>query len=112
MPTKNKPMPKVTRPVQYEIYKRKVNTPDALDLGDGKQLNLGKSVTILKDAGLAHTVNQKYGLDKKGRATGDVLVIPVDNNHLHEPGERGHRYTHTVPELPWQKGRKPYWDKE
>ncbi len=53
MSKKSKPIPKVTRPEQFEIYPRKQNTPGALDLGDGKQLKLGRSVTITKDKGLA-----------------------------------------------------------
>lgn len=108
----SKPIPKVTRPEQWEIYKRKTNTPGVLDLGDGQRVRLDKTVTILKDKGLAEAVNQRYGVNKGTRASGDVLVVPVSNNHLHEPGERGHRYTHTVPELPWQKGRKRYWEQE
>ncbi len=104
MSKKSKPIPKVTRPEQFEIYPRKTNTPGALDLGDGKQLKLGRSVTITKDKGLAEAVNQRYGLNRATRGTGDVLVVPVSNNHLHEDPHGVRRtFTFQMPAMPWHE---------
>lgn len=91
-------------PTQYEIVKARRNVGDHLDLGDGKQLNLAKiGPTIVKDHGVAMAVEQKYGRDKRGARSGDVLVIPVDNNHRHEDPHGLTHWTFTVPTLPWAK---------
>jgi hypothetical protein len=89
---------------RYEIMPRKINTPKVLILDDGRKVKLAsQGATVIKDAGLARAIDQQYGLDKRGRRLGDVLVIPVDNDHLHAPGEAGHRFTHSIPALPWHR---------
>lgn len=89
-------------PKQYEIYRRSQRTGNRLTLSDGTVVALNPKVnsTIVKDAGLAKQIEQEFG--HKG-GNGEVAVIEVDNNHLHEADNRGHRYTFTVPELPWHK---------
>lgn len=108
--SKRKAMPSVVRRERYEIVKRKTHTPGTLTLPDGRTVPLAKrGPTEIRDAGLARAIDAAHG---HKRGNGDVLVIPVDNNHLYDEGlGRIHHYTHTVPELPWQKGRKRYWEK-
>lgn len=98
-------------PKQYEIYRRTKKAGHRLTLSDGTAVALNRKVnsTIVKDAGLAKQIEQEFG--HKG-GSGDVLVVEVDNNHLHEADNRGHRYTFTVPELPWQKTGKKGGSKE
>lgn len=87
-------------PKQYEIYKRKKNSPNEINVG-GRRVKLAKSgPTIIKDAALAADIDQLHGRNA-GALDDSLLVVPVDNNHLHE--ERGHRYTFGVPALPWHK---------
>lgn len=97
-------------PRQYEIVRRTKRAGN-LRLSDGRTVKLNQKIntTVLHDAGLARAVEQEFG--HKG-GTGDVMVIETDNNHLHAPENDGHCYTFTVPALPWQKGRKYYWEKE
>lgn len=90
-------------PKQYEIYKRKKNSPSVVDVG-GRRVKLAASgPTIIKDAALAADLDQLHGRNA-GAIDDSLLVVPVDNNHLHE--EHGHRYTFGVGEMPWHKGKK------
>lgn len=91
-------------PKQYEILPSRKNTPQVLTLSDGRKVPLAKrGPTVIKDAGLAKAVDQEYGRARHAWRGGDVVVMEVDNNHLHEPENRGHCYTFTVPALPWHK---------
>ena len=89
-------------PKQYEIIKRKQNSPIRLRLSDGRTVPLSQKVntTVVHDAGLARAIEQEFG--HKG-GTGDVMVIETDNNHLHESDNKGHRYTFTNLAMPWAK---------
>lgn len=92
-------------PPAFEIYKRKKNSPNRIKVGDHdvKLANVGP--TIIHDAALAHDIDQLHGRNA-GERDDSLLVVPVDNDHLHRPGEAGHRYTFTVPELPWHRAQK------
>ena len=91
-------------PKQYEIVKTRANVGGSLTLGDGTVVPLAKvGPTVVKDAGLAKAIDQEYGRHKKARRNGDVLVIPVDNNHLNERDNRGHRYTFQTVAMPWAR---------
>jgi hypothetical protein len=90
-------------PKQWEVVRRKKNTPGRLTLSDGRAVTLNRKIntTIVKDAGLARAIDQEYGPRRGG--TGDVMVVECDNNHLHERENVGHHYTFQVPALPWHK---------
>ena len=91
-------------PKQYEILPSRMNTPRVLTLSDGRQVKLAKrGATIIRDAGLARAVDQEYGRRARTTSGGAVLVMETDNNHRHEPENRGHCYTFRVPALPWHK---------
>ena len=67
---------------------------------DGKTMNFGKKFGAfsLSDPGLAAEIKASYG-PKGSDAPGQVVVVPVDGPRGREPG---HKYTFTVPELPWK----------
>ena len=96
-------------PKAYEIMPRSQNCPRVLDV-DGHRVKLPKQgAAVVYDKGLAHALEQKYGLgtlNRKRRGSNDVWVGEVDNDHLHNPKTSGHCYTFTVVALPWHKGKK------
>lgn len=101
-------------PKAYEILPRREGAPKVLEV-DGHKIKLPKQgAAVVYDKGLAHAIEQKYGrgtLNGKLKGRNDVLVMEVDNDHLHRPDTRGHTYTFTVSELPWHKGKKHVFGK-
>ncbi len=97
-------------PKQWEVYRRSKKAGDSLTLSDGTVVGLNRKVnsTIVKDAALAKQIEQEFG--PKG-GNGDVMVVEVDNNHRHEPDNRGHTYTFSGVELPWHRGRRHVFGK-
>jgi hypothetical protein len=65
---------------------------------DGKELAFGERTNSFEvtDPGLAAEINDRYG----PKATGDVVVAP------HSVSDPGHRYTFTVPEMPWKRKKQ------
>lgn len=63
---------------------------------EGKDMTFGKKTHAFEvnDSGLAREIEAQHG----PKATGDVVVMP----HVIQR-EPGHRYTFTVPELPWKR---------
>lgn len=64
----------------------------------GREMRFGKksNAFTVSDMGLAREIEAEHG----ARETGEVVVI---RQPVREPG---HRYTFSVPELPWKKGKK------
>lgn len=63
---------------------------------DGKEMDFGAKTNAfeVRDPGLAAEIEARYG----PKATGDVVVARHPVNR-----EPGHRYTFTVPEMPWKR---------
>lgn len=91
--------PKVTRPRQYEIIKATTRAISSLNVG-GVKVPLRQHGTLVTDDALANDILQQHGQDKRAPFRDDVMVVPVDDrNPTHESG---HRYSFTVPAMPWK----------
>jgi len=82
-----------TRPDEaYEVIAAQPSTPKALEL-DGNEYKFRDSGMMrMKDRGLAMAMREKYG---RG-----ITVTKV--RYPHE-ADRGHRFTFSVPEMPWKR---------
>lgn len=83
-------------PRRYMVVKASQRDLPSLQAGD-RELAFGKSGMEIVDPGVAHEIEDRYGV----KGTGDVVVVPhyVDR-------EPGHHYTFSVPELPWKRKKE------
>lgn len=93
-------VPKVTRPKQYEIIKASTRAFNSIQVG-GVMVPIRQHGTLVTDSGLARDIEQSFGQDKRAPYRDDVMVVPVDDRDPKR--ERGHRYSFTVPALPWKE---------
>lgn len=97
-------------PKAFEIYPRKKNSPKSIKVGDRVVKLAKRGPTIIHDAGLAADIDQLHGRNN-GAVDDSLLVVPVDNDHLHRTGEAGHTYTFSVGEMPWHRGKRHVFGK-
>ena len=84
----------------YEIIKATRNESLKGVEVDGKKYNFGRLGNMrISDPGVAKAIEQKWGSYTKG-ATKEVVVAEVE--HAHD-FERGHKYSHSFPGMPWHK---------
>lgn len=79
---------------KYEVIKATTRDID-VSLGQRNYQFGSNGMFRLKDKGIASELKDKYH--------GDVTVTKVDYPH---PADRGHKYTFSVPELPWHKNKE------
>lgn len=81
-------------PHKYAVIKATQRTKDIRI--DDRVLNFGDKSggLVVRDPGLAAEIEAKY------ETTRDAVVIRQPDR------EAGHRYTFTVPEMPWKRGKK------
>lgn len=97
---KRRTVPSLSRPKQYEIIKSSTRDLKDITVG-GVKVPLRRHGTLVTDGALARDIEQTYGQDKRAPWRDDVMVVPVDDRNPQH--ERGHRYSFTVPEMPWKK---------
>jgi hypothetical protein len=83
---------------KFMVVKATQREISGIQIGD-KQMTFGGKTNAFEvnDAGLAREIEARHG----AKVSGDVVVVP----HKVER-EPGHRYTFTVPEMPWKRKDK------
>jgi len=87
-------------PTEYMTIKASVRPGESVNV-DGKEMPFSQKngMFMTKDPGLAREIEARYG--RKGEVLpAETVTVPIYNAGR----EPGHRYSFTVPELPWKKG--------
>ncbi len=86
----------------FEVVKATKRDIDGVTV-NGKEMKFGRSGGFrVSDEGVAREIQQTvgYGRNSLGKGgTGEVVVMATDD----APAEPGHRYTFSVPEMPWKE---------
>lgn len=89
-------------PTKYMTIKATTKPIDSVNI-DGKDMGFSKKngMFMTDDPGLAREIEARYG--RKGeQSPGETVTVPIVNAGR----EEGHRYSFTVPALPWKKKDK------
>lgn len=96
-------VPRVVRgTVKYEVVSNRQSFDGRLEVGGRRMRLKRRGGNYIYDPALARDIDQKYGFGKRGSR--DVVVCHVDNE---DPvRESGHRYSFSMPEMPWKRKRR------